>query len=56
MARIEDKKKIEENVLKLIEESKNSEICSLYDVYLDTPMNFTEQFDNSQFGSTVKYF
>ena len=42
----------------LIDESKNNEICSLYDVYLDSvSVNIEElMMDHSQMGSTVKYF
>ena len=58
LSKIDDKKKIEERVSMLIDESKNNEICSLYDVYLDSvSVNIEElMMDHSQMGSTVKYF
>ena len=54
---MDDKKKIEEDLLKRIDESKNNEICSLYDVYLDSvPINFSDSLENTHIGSTIKYF
>ena len=35
LSKLDGKKKIEEEILKVIEESKQSEIDSLYDIYQD---------------------
>jgi ferric iron reductase protein FhuF len=37
LGKMENKKKIEEDVLKMIEESNQKEFSSLYDVYKDNP-------------------
>lgn len=57
LGKMENKKKIEEDVLKMIEESNQKEFSSLYDVYKDNPnkVNANERNKSNQAYQSQQY-